>query len=94
MQRRAKNPHKPTEPVSIMLAEYGSVRTESLEALGQIHTIVQYGLASLGVSVGLGLVTAHNNTTTGAIVLMGLSPTVLSRRVNTSAFSRDGWLSY
>jgi MFS family permease len=63
--------------MSIMLVEYGSVRTESLEALSQIHTIIQYGLASLGVSVGLGLVTAHNNTITGAIVLMGLSPTII-----------------
>jgi len=63
--------------VMILLAEYNSVRTESLEALSQLQMIIQYGLASLGVSVGLGLVTAQHSPTTAAIVLMGLIPTIM-----------------
>ncbi len=64
-------------PMMALLAEYNSVRTESLEALSQLQMIIQYGLASLGVSVGLGLVTGQHSPTTGAIVLMGLIPTIM-----------------
>jgi hypothetical protein len=65
------------EDQAVMLAEYSSVRLESLEALSQIHTIVQYGLASIGVSVGLGLVTSEHSVTAAAMVLMGLIPTLI-----------------
>jgi hypothetical protein len=67
----------PVDYVTVMLAEYNSVRVESMEALNQIHTIVQYGLASIGVSVGLGLVTSQHSTTAAAMVLMGLIPTLI-----------------
>lgn len=65
------------EYVTVMLEEYKSVRQESLEALNQIHTIVQYGLASIGLSVGLGLVTLQRDVTAAAVVLMGLVPTLI-----------------
>lgn len=71
----------------VMLEEYKSVRQESLEALSQIHTIVQYGLASIGLSVGLGLVSLQRDVTAAAIVLMGLVPTLLGFGLMMTAVS-------
>jgi hypothetical protein len=65
------------DQLTVMLTEYRSVRTESLEALGQIHTIVQYGLAALGVSVGGGLAMIQKSVTVAAVVLMIFCPAVI-----------------
>jgi hypothetical protein len=65
------------EAADALLVEYSSVRQESLEALAQIHTIIQYGLASIGVTAGLGLVTAEHNLLASAVVLMVMIPTVI-----------------
>jgi hypothetical protein len=73
--------------VTVMLEEYKSVRQESLEALSQIHMIVQYGLASIGLSVGLGLVSLQRDVTAAAIVLMGLVPTLLGFGLMMTAVS-------
>jgi hypothetical protein len=73
--------------LAVLLAEYNSVRAESLEALNQIHTVAQYGLASVGVAAGAGLVTSDHDVTAAAIILMGLVPTLIFFGITMMAFA-------
>lgn len=50
------------------------MRQESLEAVGRVHTITQYGLATVGVMLGIALLSAERSTIVAAILLMGLVP--------------------
>jgi hypothetical protein len=73
--------------LEVLLAEYKSVRVESLEALNQIHTIVQYCLASVGVAVAAALVTSERDVTAAAIILMALVPTLIFLGILMMAFA-------
>ena len=61
-----------------LLEEYKSVRQESLEAAGRVQSVAQYLFAAAGVVVTVGLVTAKEDETVGAAVLMALIPLVVA----------------
>jgi hypothetical protein len=60
--------------IELLIEQYRTVRQESLDALNQMQTINQWGLGSIGVSVGLGLVASERSVVAAAVVLMGLVP--------------------
>jgi hypothetical protein len=62
------------DAIDASLEEYKSLRQESLEALGRLQTIAQYGLAAAGVGVGIGLVNSKTSVTIASIVLLALMP--------------------
>jgi hypothetical protein len=62
----------------LLVEQYRTVRQESLDALGQMQTINQWGLGSIGVSTGLGLVASQHSVTAAAVVLMGLVPVLIT----------------
>ncbi len=73
--------------IEVLLTEYKSVRAESLGALNQIHTILQYCLASVGVAVGAALVTSEHDVTAAAMILMALVPTLIFLGITMMAFA-------
>jgi hypothetical protein len=66
------------EASELLIEQYRTVRQETLEALDQMQTINQWGLGSLGVTIGLGLVASQHSGTDGAVVLMGLVPILVT----------------
>jgi hypothetical protein len=63
------------DEVGPAIEEYRSLRQESLDALDRQQTVAQYGLAAVGVVLGIGLLAEQNGRTTlAAVVLMILVP--------------------
>jgi len=65
------------DAVDLLTEQYRTVRQESLDALTQMQTIMQWGLGSVGVSIGLGLVAAQRSATGGAVILMLVVPVLI-----------------
>jgi len=62
----------------LLLEQYKTVRQETLDALSQMQPINQWGLGSIGVTIGFGLVASQHSATAGAVVLMGLVPVLVA----------------
>jgi hypothetical protein len=63
---------------AFLAEQYETVRQESLEALGQMQTVNQWALGSVGVAVGLGLVASQHSAPAAAAVFMGLVPILVT----------------
>jgi hypothetical protein len=62
----------------LLTEQYRTVRQESLDALCQMQTVNQWGLGSIGVSTGLGVVAAQHSAGAAAVLLMGLVPVLVT----------------
>jgi hypothetical protein len=85
------------EELGPAMEEYRSLRQESLDALNRQQIIAQYGLAAVGVVLGIGIVAEENNRTAIAvIVLMALAPLLAlfgaqMLATETQRIARAGW---
>lgn len=60
--------------LAVALEEYKSLRVESLEAIGRLQQIAQYGLATTGVAISAAVVASETDAVLAALVLMVLVP--------------------
>jgi hypothetical protein len=79
------------------IEEYKSLRQESLDALARQQTIAQYGLAAVGVVIGIGIVAEERNRTALAVVMLMVLVPLLALfgaqmlAVEAQRVARAGW---
>lgn len=71
----------------MLLEEYRTVRQERLEGVTRIQSIVQYGVAAIGVLLTVALLAAfdHEAPVPAATIVMGLIPLLLVLVISSSA---------